>query len=363
MDDLNTMEDLQRLVVAGFTDWKQYGAVYTKRFDNLILFNYTPEAVYADRWTWLERVSRGLILNAETGEVVARGFDKFFNWFEGGRMPEPGSTIETICEKLDGSLGISFFHDGKLRIATRGSFESDQALWATEFINRVHPGLMGADSRFTLLFEIIYPANRIVVDYGTDEKLALLAVRNRETGEYLPFNRVQMLGYQYDVPVAPVHTFADMDSVLASTASIEHEGYVIEMSDGSRWKIKGEKYRTLHKIISQVSFNAVLDALMCDGWVNYRMAVPEEFWPEIDGYHAEITQVVECSHADILSNMTDDLIASFPTRKDMALWVQQQPRELQRFYFNHYDKKFKYEDLFKMIPRRTTRTRIEKGDV
>lgn len=360
---MNSIAELQALTMAGFSDWKQHGAVAVKRMDNLILFNYTPEAIFTNQWTWFERVSRGLILNIETGEVVARPFDKFFNWNEGGRMPLEGSMITAITEKMDGSMGVLYRHNGQMRIATRGSFESEQALWATEFVNRVHPVLASSEfDAWTFLFEIIYPDNRIVVDYGADEKLVLLAMRQRHTGEYLA-SGLQAVAYSLGIPFAPVHTFEDMDAVLAATPSIEHEGYVIEMSDGSRWKIKGDKYRALHKIISQVSFNAVLDAVIANGWHEYRLAVPEEFHPEIDGYYAEITQSVDLTDLIVRSTMTPELITGFITRKDMALWVQQQPRDIQRFYFNHFDGKYQRSDILKMIPRRNTRTIVERGEV
>lgn len=367
MDRLNSIEELQALVTSGFTDWKQYGAVYTKRLDNLILFNYTPEAMMNNRWTWLERVSRGLILDVNTGEVIARPFDKFFNWGEYGHAPAPNGTIKTITEKMDGSLGIGYRYDGKSRIATRGSFDSEQALWATEFVNRVHPVLCQGDTimdDWTFLFEIIYPGNRIVVDYGNEEKLVLLALRNRQTGEYFPSQILPAIGVLLGVPVAPVHTFADMSAVLASTASIDHEGYVIEMSDGSRWKVKGDKYRALHKIISHVSFNAVLDALKADGWHEYRSVVPEEFWDEIDAYHTEITTVIDGYHATIVNTLTDDKITAFKAqpRKELALWVQQYPRELWGCFFNHFDGKYDRRKLLDLIPRRNVRTRVERGE-
>lgn len=361
--ELNSMQDLQRLVVAGFENWKAFGEVYTKRLDDLILFNYLPTAQINNRWTWLETVSRGLILNAQTGEVVARPFDKFFNWMEGGRLPTPGSTIRTITEKMDGSLGILLRHQGKYRIATRGSFESEQALWATDFLNANYDlSSIPANDDMTFLFEIIYPDNRIVVDYGREEKLVLLAIRNRVNGMYLSYEQVRIVAAIFGFSIAPSYSFTDMDSLLKSTADIDHEGFVVEFSDGSRFKIKGEKYRQIHKVLSHVSYNSVLDALLADGWLSYKMSIPEEFWEEVDGYHAEIMSVVDQNHAQVMATMTPDHIASFPTRRDLAGWVQTQPREMQRFYFNLVDGKYKREDQLKIIPRRNVRTRVDRGE-
>lgn len=69
----------------GFTDWQRYGNVTVRRKDDLLIFNYNTMAQYEGRWNFFERVSRGLIINHQTGEIVARAFDKFFNWGEGGR--------------------------------------------------------------------------------------------------------------------------------------------------------------------------------------------------------------------------------------------------------------------------------------
>lgn len=362
--DLNSMQDLQRLVVAGFADWKAFGAVYTKRMDDLILFNYTPEAVINNQWTWLEQVSRGLILNTKTGEIVARPFNKFWNWLEGGRMPAPGSQIKTITQKEGGSLGILFRHEGEYRIATRGSFESDQAIWATGYLNQQWPHLhRSISNEWTLLFEIIYPDNRIVVDYGNRHDLVLLAIRNRWTGDYLPYQDVQAVASALEMNTAHVYSFADMEAMLKSTSTIEHEGYVVEFSDGSRFKIKGEKYRALHRIISHISYNAVLDAMLVNGWREYRMGIPEEFWDEVDGYHAEIMTVIDQAHAQVTASMPDDLIASFATRKEMALWVQQQSRELWPFFFKKYDGQYDRALLFKLVERRSAKTRVDRGEV
>ena len=82
---IETVEDNGRLVRTGFTDWAAQGAVRVARDGDLLMFAYTSPAQYAGRWNAFERLSRGLILHATTGEVEARPFDKFFNWGQGCR--------------------------------------------------------------------------------------------------------------------------------------------------------------------------------------------------------------------------------------------------------------------------------------
>src|SRR5689334_6486551 len=123
---IESIADLQAVLLAGETDWKQYGEVNVSFHGDLILFNYSQMAQFQRRWNWFERNSRGLILNVKTGEVVARPFAKFFNY--GEEMPADDNEIVSITEKMDGSLGILYREDGQFKIATRGSFISDQAI-------------------------------------------------------------------------------------------------------------------------------------------------------------------------------------------------------------------------------------------
>ena len=159
---ITSISDLQRLALSGVTDWKQYGHVNVRENGDLLLFNYTQMAIFGGDWNPFEMMSRGLIINRRTGEIVARPFDKFWNWLEGGRTAS--GHIVTVTEKLDGSLGILYRDNGEYKIATRGSFDGEQAVWATNFLKDYYN--LAVPDELTLLFEIVYPENRVVVDYG-----------------------------------------------------------------------------------------------------------------------------------------------------------------------------------------------------
>src|SRR5258708_3429749 len=148
--------------------YKELGFIRVVRHDTepYLLFNYTEEAMFKNTWNDVERVSRGLIVNYLTYELVALPFTKFFGLEQ---QPEtsllnlPSSECE-VTAKMDGSLGILYWCSDGPAIATRGSFTSDQAIWATKFL-RERFDLSGLDRDITLLFEIIYPENRVVLDY------------------------------------------------------------------------------------------------------------------------------------------------------------------------------------------------------
>ena len=51
-------------------------------------------------------------------------------------LREKGFPIQ-VADKLDGSLGIIFYdkYSEKIVVTTKGSFDSGQAVWATQYIN------------------------------------------------------------------------------------------------------------------------------------------------------------------------------------------------------------------------------------
>lgn len=152
---------------------------------NVRIFNYTQACQFEQAWDDVTRQCRGLIMRISTGEILARPFPKFFNYGEhvskGWAIP---TTEPEIYEKLDGSLGILYALNGKPWIATRGSFTSEQALWATEWW-RDHIAMLPERNQ-THLFEIVAMWNRIVVKYDY-EGLVHLTTLDTEKGTTIPY--------------------------------------------------------------------------------------------------------------------------------------------------------------------------------
>ena len=143
----------------------------------ITIYNYSKFCQFKKEWNEITLQCRGLILD-DNYNVVAKPFPKFFNLEEEKSIPnEP----YTIYEKIDGSLGILFYYQG-WHIATRGSFISEQSQRAEQILNQKYSHLLRSlNHHWTYLFEIIYPENRIVLDYGDKEDLILLGIMNRVT--------------------------------------------------------------------------------------------------------------------------------------------------------------------------------------
>ena len=144
-----------------------------------VIYNYTARTQYEQYWTEQTKLCRGLILDKD-GAVIARPLEKFFNIGEYNQHTHlgklPNYTYFDVFEKMDGSLGILYTRpDGKVGLATRGSFESPQALKGQEILNKKYPNIV-MNPKYTYLLEIVYPENRIVVDYEGQEDLVLLSI-------------------------------------------------------------------------------------------------------------------------------------------------------------------------------------------
>lgn len=221
---------------------------YIRRRDHpslpLATLGYTEKAAYGRVWNEATLACRGLIYDRETTEVVARPFPKFFNHDEASAEYDPTLPC-TVTDKLDGSLGIGYPAPFGIAIATRGSFVSEQAAHA----NRLYQSLYldwTPPRGYTPLFEIIYPENRIVVDYGRRDDLVLLGFVDIATG-------ASIVGDPFEVwpgPVVGSLPYTSLSEALAAPPRPNSEGLVVRFSDDRRVKVKQEDYIRLHRILT-----------------------------------------------------------------------------------------------------------------
>ena len=261
---------------------------------DLTIWNYSPKVQYEKLWDDITMQCRGLVTNSK-GDIVARPFKKFFNYEEHKPEDIPNEDY-VVYEKMDGSLGILFYYEyelsdekryniwfnnnyetgmerffdsnnlpdfnnpyyeptpktkGEWIMATRGSFTSPQAIKGKEILNKYDISPLRKDN--TYLFEIIYPENRIVVDYGNEEKLVVLGAIHTETGDEVSDSALfTMTGLGFEV-VTTYKTWGESYDLLKEEISKEKEGYVIRFKNGFRMKIKGDEYVRLHRILTNIS--------------------------------------------------------------------------------------------------------------
>jgi RNA ligase len=262
--------ELQTMVDGGYVSVKKHPAA------DLWIHNYTAKAQYERVWNEITVQCRGLILDGQ-GAPVARPFRKFFNLGEHtGEIP---ADPFDVYEKLDGSLGVLYWVDGKPQIATRGSFTSSQAQWASREIDRRHGVEVGSlDPDYTYLFEIIYPDNRIVVNYGDRAEIVLLAAIHTETGREMAYDELAKYA-DFGFPIVRCYGCETDPHSLASREEPNAEGFVIHWpSPGIRLKVKFAEYLRLHRLLTGVTPRHIWEQIRigADLAVLYER-VPDEF--------------------------------------------------------------------------------------
>ncbi len=332
MQDIQSIDDLQQLVLTGFKDWESLGAVKVKQHQDFLIFNYLDIAEGQNRWNFFERVSRGLILHAKTGEVVARAFDKFFNWHSYGRVTE--APISRVMEKMDGSLGILYRDGHDYKVATRSDFKNPQCQFANTFIKRFD--LSDLAEEYTLIFEIIYPKNRIIVDYRDREDLVLLGIRNRFTGDFLNWQDVQNKKKKYGFSLPMIYPFYSITELLENTQQLSglEEGYVVEFNDGQFFKFKSNRYIELSCMTLGLSFQKIVSTLENHTFDNFVVSLPEEFTQQAEDYKQQALSIyqdtlLQAQHAFAQAPSGD--------RKNFAQWAQQNHPTLRPYLFALWD--------------------------
>ncbi len=246
--------------------------------DGLKLYTYTDRCTYAGEWNPFTIAARGLVLDPNERRIVATPFPKFFNLGERGEIV-PDLPFEAM-EKIDGSLIIMFWHGSRWLAATKGSFDSAQAIWAQQQIDTQDLGAL--DPETTYLAEAVYPENRIVVRY--DEPALVMLAAFRSDGIEVPFDKVQDVAEALGWPFAARHAFSSMAELIAHTDGLPKsaEGFVVRFVNGMRLKIKGAAYRRVHALISGVTPLAIWELMQADQLVGCREELPEEFWSDFD---------------------------------------------------------------------------------
>jgi len=334
-------------ILAPYEKRVEMGLIRKVEDGDLVLYNYTDKCTFEKAWDEYTIRSRGIVFDKNTKEIVARPFSKFFNINE---------TEETqihnlpagkffVAEKMDGSLGIIYNYKGKWRVNTRGSFNSEQAIKGQELFD-LHIKQDMLDPEYTYLAEIIYPENKIIVDYKDTEALCLLGAIHNKTGKET-YPNIGDVGFTYPI----FFSTYDLDFLMQKKKTMDknNEGWVIKFpSTGMRVKIKGDKYLAIAKVLSRATPLAFWEN-MKNGIVDKELLaqIPEEIYPQVEPMvlklEAHYVRLFTEIHAEYLKIYDENL-----TRKDMAQKIGQYNYEHKSIFFSILDNKHdRVEDYIK----------------
>lgn len=319
----------------------------------LLIHNYTQRCQFDQAWDDVTLSCRGLITD-ESGAVVCRPFRKFFNVEEHDRE---GSVLPPInwnqpfyvSEKMDGSLGIVYPTQDGQAIATRGSFVSDQAIAATEILKTKYADWRPVLDR-TYLFEIIFPGNRIVVDYGDMRDIVLIDVICTATGTGESRAVIESEADRMGCPVVKSIPISDAAAISKyETGEDNREGIVVRFNDGMRVKIKLAEYKRLHRLITGLNARKIWECLSTGTAIDLER-VPDEFFEWAKSVEEGLLHQHQMlgTRAKIKVESAKALLGPSATRKDLALEFVKEP-DISGLCFAMLDEKDISQMLWKAI--------------
>lgn len=274
LSNIMDVTKLEELIRDGYISRK-----FSPEYPELAILNYSQMAQFDPKLVWDRELnnSRGLIYNTETGEIIARPYPKFWN-VNDERHPE---TMEenlpkerALCtDKLDGSMGTCFPYDGKVHVATRGSFISDQAVWATKWLRANLVGEL--PEAYTVVTEIIYDANRIVVGYDYEGLIVTGLVNIASGREADRFGDAEPWCTTHGLAIVPWFNKPLSECIKENITGFE--GYVLTYpSNGLKIKVKFEEYCRLHKILTGLNPVSIWELLRDNNFETIRTWMADE---------------------------------------------------------------------------------------
>lgn len=314
--------------------------VQVRRQGSLALLDYQDD-IRIEQWNEFNRRCRGVIVDLEARALVAWPFDKFFNL---GQHPESawealpvGSDYE-VAIKYDGSMLTGFVHDGRVRFATRSSFDNVQTRVAGELAARRFEGLTQVDmGRYTPVFELVGPDNAQLVRYD-DTDLVLIGVRDRHSG--------QMLGYAETADFAVQHRLRPAQRVAGDLESLLRrareglgefeEGWVVRFATGLFVKVKTWQY--LAHVQAQrmgLTRKRLVERFVqasAGEWQKFLATLPAEARAAVARFADEMQAAMDAYCAEV--EAIHARLAHVESQKDYSLAVQRDaPREMHPFLF------------------------------
>ena len=249
LSDLLDTDELTEAIEAGFVKMQRHPSL------PLRILNYTNRCQFERAWSDVTRQCRGLIVD-DNDVVIARAYRKFFNYGE-DQTPFDLAEPAEVTDKADGSLAISYPTLDGFAIATRGSFLSEQATHATALLRDRYADFTPPDG-MTMLWEIVYPANRIVVDYRGLDDLILLGAVDIATGRTVGPDWIS----GWPGPQVETFPYRTLAEAIEAQPRPGAEGLVVHFpATGERLKIKQADYVILHRILTQTTVRTVWEFL------------------------------------------------------------------------------------------------------
>lgn len=237
--------------------------------EGIFSLNFTRDAFYQGEWNEMSVKARGMFVDND-GNIVARSYDKFFNL---GEVEE--TSIESlrknlvfpihVYQKENGFLGILFVYNGELLYCSKSqTYKSEQGdfarLFKTIFEEKYTKTLKEIkeyiiSNGVSMVFEVISPEDRHIIDYDDKSKCYLLdVIKNKIEVEKISLIELQKIANKFGLPCKHLYGKCDEANRKVFFSALEKhiteypciwqgEGWVYEDARGFQFKQKTNFYK------------------------------------------------------------------------------------------------------------------------
>ena len=284
-------------------DWRELlsGAPYQisiKDDEGFTILKYSQ--IDSDFNDEIVRECRGLIIDKNLTPVCIPFF-KFGNYGEpyADKIDWDSAQVE---EKIDGSLIKVWHYGGTWIVSTNGTIFADKALIGSEDEIKVDTSygsfgelfedackfaglrLQNLNPRYTYMFELVSPFNRVVVPY---ESIDLYHIGTRDN--------VTLLEMDVDLGVKKPKTFQcnNLSDLIEMAQKLRYceEGYVVKDSDYRRIKVKSPAYVAVSHLISGMNEKRLLELIRTNETGEFLAYFPE-YMADVESMQRKISDLL-----------------------------------------------------------------------
>lgn len=332
----------------------------SEEYPHISAFNFTRTAFQDSENSFLQEIvsqARGLFINNHTGEIVSRGYEKFFNV---GEVPQ--STLEYVRENFVfpivgykkengffGTIGYDSETDS-LIITSKSRIEGEfpeyfRKIVEDQFSEKELKIFKRTAEQYgvNFIFEVNDPVNDPhIVEYDKAHVVLLGIVKRDIKFSDVPYEIMTKFVEQFEnLPLKErmivSKTSKDFEGFYKAISSgrkmIEFEGFVFEDANMNKIKVKSPYYSSWKFMRGSKDFFAGnMDKFIKQNYLNRKNAIVDTFEKGVDfilGYNEHKQKIMNTSHSKIDSYEFISVNIK-PILHNFLDWIVEQPREVQK---------------------------------
>ena len=238
----------------------------TVRIGTILSLNFKKKAFKKGIWNNRTVKARGLFVDADSGDIVLRSYDKFFNLNENGNSINELETKMTkplyAYKKYNGFLGIAGVYNKELLLATKSTVDknSDHVKLFREVFDELSDTekeqLKNLSEQYncSFVFEVCNVQDKHIIDFDKNKLYLLDAVPNayNHNGVNIDIEFSKMVTSKVKCDsgvllhkelVGTFDSFADLMRYVSQRQDEQSEGLVVNDDNGYMFKIKYDYYK------------------------------------------------------------------------------------------------------------------------